>query len=110
MPPADIRILVAALVQLGAVIFHRRGKRRMRLPGLGQINRALGDGRNSRLVDVERRDLAAQHGIVELARFVAADGIGGDLAERTADRRARRCRRSSRAHAAADILRRPSRG
>src|SRR3954452_8403983 len=36
--------LVAALVELGAVIFHRRRKRWMRLAGLGEIERALGGG------------------------------------------------------------------
>ena len=56
----------------------------MRLACLGQIDRAFGGGRQRRLVDIERRNLAAQQGIVELARFIAADGVGGDLTERTA--------------------------
>jgi hypothetical protein len=76
---------VAALVEFGAVIFHRRGERRMRLPGLCQINGAFGHGGKRRLVDVERGDLAAQHGVVEPAGIIASNGVGGDLPKRTAD-------------------------
>ncbi len=57
----------------------------MRLPRLGQIDRALGGGRQCRLVDLEGRDLAAQHRIFQPALLVAPDRIGSDLAERPAD-------------------------
>src|ERR1700733_8816228 len=55
-PPAGNQDLVAALVQLGAVIFHRRRKRRMRLSCLGEVDRALGGAGQRRLVDLEGRD------------------------------------------------------
>src|SRR5712672_412304 len=77
--------LVTALVQLGAVIFHRRGKCRMRLTGLGQIDRALGGAGQRRLVDLEAGDLSAQHRIFQTALLVDTNRIGGDLAERPAD-------------------------
>ena len=57
----------------------------MRLAGFRQIDGALGHRRKRRLVDIERRYPAAQHGVVKLARFIAADRVGRDLAERTAD-------------------------
>src|SRR5712671_4698692 len=77
--------LVAALVELGAVIFHRRGKCRMGLTGLGQVDRAFGGTGQRRLVDLEGGDLSAQHRIFQTTLLVGADRIGGDLTKRAAD-------------------------
>src|SRR6478752_2949322 len=77
--------LVTALVEFGAVIFHRRGKRRVRLPGFGEIDRALGGGGQRRLVDLETGDLRAQYRIIETPLFIAANRVRSDLAERPAD-------------------------
>ncbi|GCC45919.1 hypothetical protein chiPu_0030186, partial [Chiloscyllium punctatum] len=57
----------------------------MRLPGLGEIDRALRGRGERRFVDFEIRDLAAQLRVVEPALRIRADRVGGDLAERTAD-------------------------
>ena len=57
----------------------------MRLTGFHEVDRALGRSAERRLVDLEGRYLAAQHRIVQPALPIAANGIGGDLAERPAD-------------------------
>ena len=57
----------------------------MGLTGLRQIDRALGGAGQRRLVDLEGGNLSAQHRIFQTALLVAADRIGGDLAERPAD-------------------------
>ncbi len=57
----------------------------MRLPGLRQIDRALGGGCQRRLVDLEGRDLSAQHRIFQTALFVGTHRVGSHLAERPAD-------------------------
>jgi len=57
----------------------------MRLPSFRQIDRALGGGRQRRLVDLEARDLSAQHRVFQAALLVGTHGIGGDLPERPAD-------------------------
>ena len=77
--------LVAALVQLGAVIFHRRRKRRMRLPCLRQIDCAFGGSRERRLVDLEGRR-SAPRSIGSSSRPCSSlpIEIRGDLAERHA--------------------------
>ena len=61
----------------------------MRLPGLGEIDRALRGRGERRFVDFEIRDLAAQLRVVEPALRIRADRVGGDLAERL--RALRRC-------------------
>src|SRR5262249_49105635 len=77
--------LIAALVELGAIIFHRRGKRRMTLPGLGEIDRTLGGAGERSFVDFETGDLPAQTRILQTTLFVGADGIGGDPPDRPTD-------------------------
>ena len=77
--------LVAALVEFGAVIFHRRRKCRMRLPGFRQIDRALGRSGQRRFVDLEARDLAAKHRIFKAALLIGAKRVSRDLAQRTTD-------------------------
>src|SRR5271167_2238817 len=57
----------------------------MRLTGFREVNGAFGGASQCRLVDLETRDLPAQHRIFQTALLVAADRIGGDLAERTPD-------------------------
>ena len=48
----------------------------MRLSRLGKIDRALGAGSQRGFIDIEARDLAAQHGIVEPPRRIGADEQG----------------------------------
>ena len=55
--------LVAALVQLGAGIFHHRRAGGMRLAGLQLVDEALAHRREGHGVDVERGDVGAQQRI-----------------------------------------------
>src|SRR5579871_2943426 len=75
--------LVAALVELGAVIFHRRRECRMTLACLRQIDHPLRGRRQCRLIDLEGRDLPAQDRILQPALLVLTDRIGSDLTDRT---------------------------
>src|SRR5487761_2476760 len=77
--------LVATLVELGAVIFHRRGKCRMPLAGLCQIDSTFGGASQCRLVDLEGGDLSTQDRILQTTLLVGADRVRGDLPERPAD-------------------------
>ena len=75
--------LVAALVQLGTIIFQHRRHCGMALLRLGKIADALKRELEGGGIDVEaRRSAGAQQRIGEHA-VLGADSIGGDLAERT---------------------------
>ena len=53
----------------------------MALSCFRKIHRAFGGAGHCGLVDIEGRDLTAQHGIVQLAVLVDADGIRRHLTE-----------------------------